>query len=82
MVGPGGATIGRSRECDIVLGDSNVSRQHARICARWATAGRSRTSGSTNGVLVNGAPAAERPQALRAGDRLDIGTVYARFEVE
>src|SRR5512132_3197743 len=28
-VGPGGATIGRSRECDIVLADTNVSRRHA-----------------------------------------------------
>ena len=30
-VGPGGATIGRSRECDIVLADSNVSRRHAEL---------------------------------------------------
>src|SRR5438094_2443887 len=27
-VAPNGATIGRSRDCDIVLADSNISRQH------------------------------------------------------
>ena len=50
---PGGATIGRSRECDIVLGDSNVSRQHAEIRPRgggWTIT----DLGSTNGVRVNG----------------------------
>ena len=31
VVPPGGALIGRSRECDIVLDDSNVSRRHAEI---------------------------------------------------
>src|SRR5262249_37871433 len=30
-VAPGGATIGRSRDCDIVLNDSNVSRRHAEL---------------------------------------------------
>src|SRR5213592_3198271 len=31
VIAPGGAVIGRSRECDVVLGDSNVSRRHAEI---------------------------------------------------
>ena len=31
LVGSGGATLGRSRECDVVVDDPNVSRQHAEI---------------------------------------------------
>src|SRR5262249_21530754 len=34
VVGPAGATIGRSRQCDVVLGDPNVSRQHAEVRPR------------------------------------------------
>src|SRR5581483_10647094 len=31
LVGPSGVTLGRSRQCDVVLDDPNVSRQHAEI---------------------------------------------------
>src|SRR5271154_3367079 len=31
LVGPSGATIGRSRDCDIVLDDVGISRRHAEI---------------------------------------------------
>jgi hypothetical protein len=81
-VGPGGATIGRSRECDIVLGDSNVSRRHAEVRPRgegWTIT----DLGSTNGVRINGRELRPREaHALTPGDRLDVGTVDARFEVE
>jgi FhaA, N-terminal domain/FHA domain len=81
-IGPGGASIGRSRECDIVLADSNVSRRHAEL--RPSGDGWTITDlGSTNGVKVNGR--AVRPHAAQpvaAGDKLDVGTVDARFEVE
>ena len=81
VIGPTGATVGRSRECDVVLGDSNVSRQHARIAlgadGQWTV----EDLGSTNGVLVNGERAIGSA-VVRSGDRLDIGTVSARFEVE
>jgi len=81
-VPPGGATIGRSRECDIVLGDSNVSRKHAEIRPRgdgWTIT----DLGSTNGVRVNGRDVRPRePVAIAAGDRVDVGTVDARFEVQ
>jgi FHA domain-containing protein len=81
-VAPGGATIGRSRECDIVLSDSNVSRRHAEL--RPAGDGWTITDlGSTNGVRVNGRDLSpNEPHALRAGDRLDVGTVDASFEVD
>ncbi len=81
VIGPTGATIGRSRECDVVLGDSNVSRQHARIALGPAGDWTVEDLGSTNGVLINGARASGQA-VLRSGDRLDIGTVSARFEVE
>lgn len=78
VVPTGGAIIGRSRESDIVLADSNVSRQHARISTvrgGWAI----EDLGSTNGVHINGRAVNGR-QAVRNGDQLEIGTVSARFE--
>jgi pSer/pThr/pTyr-binding forkhead associated (FHA) protein len=80
VVPPSGAVIGRSRECDIVLDDSNVSRRHAEI----APSGQSwliRDLGSTNGVRVNGRTV-EGPHPLESGDRVELGTVDVLFEVE
>lgn len=79
-IGPEGATIGRSRDCDIVLSDANVSRRHAEIRPRgagWAIA----DLGSTNGVALNGARI-EQPQTLRAGDTIEVGTTTLTFELE
>ena len=79
-----GAIIGRSRECDIVLGDPNISRQHAELRpdgdGGWTVA----DLGSTNGVRVNGRPAGDqrKPTPVRSGDRIDLGTVDMRFETE
>jgi hypothetical protein len=80
VVGSGGATIGRSRSCDIVLDDANVSRQHAEVRPRggsWTIA----DLGSTNGVTVNGVRV-ERPQTLKPGDRVEVGTTVLTFELE
>jgi hypothetical protein len=80
VVGAGGATIGRSRDCDVVLSDPNVSRRHAELRPRgggWAIA----DLGSTNGVSVNGVRV-ERPQTLRPGDRIEIGTSLLTFDLE
>lgn len=81
-VAPGGAVIGRSRECDVVLDDSNVSRKHAELRPKadgWAI----EDLGSTNGVRVNGRDVPSgRSSALQPGDELEIGTVPARFEVD
>jgi hypothetical protein len=80
-VGPAGAVVGRSRECDVVLADSNVSRRHARIALAADGTWTVEDLGSTNGVHVNGARiAGGAPAPLQPGDRLDIGTVSARFE--
>jgi Protein of unknown function (DUF3662)/FHA domain len=76
----GGALIGRSRDADIVLDDSNVSRRHAEISPsgqNWLI----QDLGSTNGVRVNGR-AVDGPHPLEDGDRIDFGTVSVSFEVE
>jgi pSer/pThr/pTyr-binding forkhead associated (FHA) protein len=80
VVGPAGVTIGRSRQCDIVLNDPNVSRQHAEIRPRggsWVL----NDLGSTNGSLLNGRRI-EAPEQVRPGDEIEIGTSSIRFELE
>ena len=80
VVGAGGATIGRSRSCDVVLDDANVSRRHAEVRPRgggWIVA----DLGSTNGVSVNGTRV-ERAQRLEPGDRIELGTTTLTFELE
>jgi Protein of unknown function (DUF3662)/FHA domain len=80
-VGPGGAVIGRSRECDIVLQDSNVSRRHAEIRPTGGDGWTIADLGSTNGVRVNGR-AINAATPLHPGDDIVVGTVDVRFEVE
>ncbi len=81
VIAPGGALIGRSRECDVVLSDANVSRRHAEV--RPAAAGTWLISdlGSTNGVRVNGRQIAGQ-EALTTGDRIALGTADMTFETE
>ena len=80
-IGPGGAVIGRSRDCDIVLQDSNVSRRHAEIRPSGGDNWTIADLGSTNGVKVNGR-AITSVTPIRAGDEIVVGTVDVRFEVE
>jgi hypothetical protein len=79
IVPPGGGTIGRSRDCDIVLDDAGASRRHAELRpdpAGWAL----RDLASTNGVRVNGR-AIHGTQPLRQGDRVEIGSTEIVFEL-
>jgi hypothetical protein len=79
LVPPGGGTIGRSRDCDIVLDDTGISRRHAELRpggAGWEI----QDLGSTNGVLVNGR-AIGGSQPLEPGDRIELGTTEALFEL-
>ncbi|MDQ6749750.1 MAG: FHA domain-containing protein [Actinomycetota bacterium] len=80
VVGAEGAVLGRSRDCDIVLDDANVSRHHAELRPSgdgWTIA----DMGSTNGVVING-QRAHGAAALRAGDEVELGTSTLRFELE
>ncbi len=80
VVGPGGATLGRSRQCDIVLSDPNVSRQHAEVRARggsWVLT----DLGSTNGSRINGRPV-EGSEVVRPGDEIELGSTVLTFELE
>ena len=80
VVGPAGATLGRSRKCDIVVDDPNVSREHAEVRPRggsWVL----RDLGSTNGSSLNGRRI-DGAEVLKPGDEIELGTATMTFELE
>ena len=80
MVGPRGATLGRSRDCEIVIDDPNASRRHAELRPRggaWVIT----DLGSTNGTRVNGRTV-QGPEVVRPGDEIEIGASLITFELE
>ena len=73
------AVIGRSRRCDFVIDDANISRQHCELTLKgrhWQIS----DLGSTNGVAVNGRQVST--SRLEPGDEITIGTSKLRFEVD
>jgi len=71
--------IGRSRDCDVVVSDPNVSRRHAELQrdeGGWSVA----DLGSTNGIKVNGRRVDNAP--LRDGDRITLGVTDLTFELD
>jgi predicted component of type VI protein secretion system len=82
MLAAEGAVLGRSRDCDVVVDDANVSRHHAEVRpsgGSWTV----RDLGSTNGVKVNGRRLdAARAQSLKPGDVLELGTSRITFDVK
>jgi predicted component of type VI protein secretion system len=71
-------TMGRSRECDLVIPDPNVSRTHAEIRhigTDWFLV----DLGSTNGTELNGQEV--KRQVLGAGDVIGIGTTDITVEM-
>jgi len=71
--------IGRSRECDLVLDDPNVSRRHAELRREdggWAV----RDLGSTNGIKLN--DRRSRGGRLSPGDEITLGLSRLTFEQE
>jgi hypothetical protein len=77
-----GAVLGRSRDCDITLDDANVSRHHAEVRpsgGSWVV----RDLGSTNGVRVNCRRIdGSRPQSLKPGDVVELGTSRLTFDLK
>jgi hypothetical protein len=71
--------VGRSRECDVVVSDPNVSRRHIELRRGergWAAV----DLGSTNGMKVNGRRLSHAE--LEPGDRITIGITDLTFELE
>lgn len=80
VVGSEGAKLGRSRKCDIVVDDANVSREHAELRPRggsWVLT----DLGSTNGSSVNGRRI-DAPTVVKAGDEVELGSASMKFELE
>lgn len=80
VVGSSGATLGRSRQCDVTVDDPNVSRTHAEVRPRggsWVLA----DLGSTNGTRLNGRRL-DGSEVLKPGDEIEVGTTLLTFELE
>jgi hypothetical protein len=78
ILGSSGAVLGRSRDCEVVVSDENVSRRHAEVRpsgSQWIV----RDLGSTNGVKVNGQRIRDA-QPLRDGDTIQLGLSEITFE--
>ena len=72
--------MGRSRQCDVMVDDPNVSRNHAEVRPRggsWVLT----DLGSTNGSRLNGRRV-EGSEVLKPGDEIEVGTTVLRFELE
>jgi pSer/pThr/pTyr-binding forkhead associated (FHA) protein len=78
ILGNGGAVLGRSKDCDVVVSDENVSRRHAEVRTTGST-WTVRDLGSTNGVKVNGRRI-DGAQTLRDGDVIRLGLSEITFE--
>ena len=74
------AVLGRSRECDCVLADPNVSRQHAELRRGSTGDWQIVDLGSTNGVKVN--DRLVQSSRLAPGDQVTLGTTRFTFDIE
>jgi pSer/pThr/pTyr-binding forkhead associated (FHA) protein len=80
VVGSAGVTLGRSRECEVVVDDPNVSRKHAELRPRggsWVLT----DLGSTNGSSVNGRRI-DAPTVVKPGDEIELGSSVMTFELQ
>ena len=73
----GEVVIGRSPECQIVLGDYGISRNHAKVVVGEDGSARILDLKSKNGTQVNGVQVVEAP--LRDGDRILLGKFELTF---
>ncbi len=74
------AVLGRSRECDCVLNDPNISRRHAELRRGPTGDWQIVDLGSTNGVKVNGRQV--DTSRLSPGDEVVLGTIRFTFDIE
>jgi hypothetical protein len=80
VIGSDGATLGRSRENDIVVDDTGASRKHAELRSRggaWVLSDLR----STNGTKLNGRRI-DTPEVIQPGDEIKIGSSTLGFELE
>jgi Protein of unknown function (DUF3662)/Inner membrane component of T3SS, cytoplasmic domain len=71
--------VGRSRECDVVVSDPNVSRRHIEL-RRGDRGWTAIDLGSTNGMKINGRRVSQAQ--LDPGDRITIGVSDLTFELD
>jgi len=74
------AVLGRSKECDCIFRDPNVSRQHAELRRGSTGDWQIVDLGSTNGVKVNGRRV--ETSRLSPGDEVTLGTTRFVFDIE
>ncbi|MBO0691456.1 MAG: DUF3662 and FHA domain-containing protein [Acidimicrobiaceae bacterium] len=73
-------TMGRLPECQVVVGDPNVSRRHAEIRPSDHDSGWEVVDlGSTNGTRLNGS-LLRAPTVLKPGDQVTLGATTITFE--
>jgi hypothetical protein len=77
---PDRISVGRTRNCDIVLRDPSVSKLHAHFRLREGGAWELVDLESQNGTCKNGTPlAAHTPEPIVIGDLLLFGAVQAKL---
>jgi hypothetical protein len=74
------ATLGRSKECECVIPDPNISRRHAQLRRNSGGDWQVVDMGSTNGIKVNGRRVDS--SRLSPGDEVTLGTTTFTFDIE
>ncbi|HJZ78392.1 MAG TPA: adenylate/guanylate cyclase domain-containing protein [Vicinamibacterales bacterium] len=77
LLGEGRTILGRGQNCDVVINDESISRQHARLVVGPDQVELSDLQ-SRNGTYVAGRPV--RDATLRGGEQLSFGDVTATIE--
>lgn len=72
-------TIGRGKECDLVLEDTVASRKHCQV-RRWAGSFLLEDLKSKNGTYVNGNKVASH--TLKDGDLISVGESQLVFKLQ
>ena len=76
---PARATVGRGKDCDVVLDDDSVSRKHAELARGDRGIYQLRDLESGNGTFLNGKPVGTEPVVVPEGAKLRFGDVELLF---